>query len=74
MYNRRKFNVGKIVPILKLNTGPTDSINNIRPITISDSLSNIFEKYILQSMNDQIKLKENQFGFTKRYQRSTESL
>ena len=60
----RKFKVGKIVPILKLNTGPTDNINNIRPIT-SDSLSNIFEKYILQSMNDQIKLKENQFGFTK---------
>ncbi|CAF0985361.1 unnamed protein product [Brachionus calyciflorus] len=40
------FNVGKILPILKKNDGPNDEINNIRPITISDTIANVFEKYL----------------------------
>ncbi|RMZ99708.1 RNA-directed DNA polymerase from mobile element jockey-like [Brachionus plicatilis] len=44
------FNVGKILPILKNNNGPNNEINNTRPITISDTISNLFEKYILHRL------------------------
>ena len=59
------FNIGKIIPILKSNTGPSDNINNIRPITVSDCLSNIFEKFLLIQINKQLETNNKQFGFTK---------
>ena len=51
------FNNGKIVPIIK-------DINN-RPITILDTLSNIYEKYMLIIINKKVQGKKQQLGFTK---------
>ncbi|CAF1137773.1 unnamed protein product [Brachionus calyciflorus] len=55
--------IGKITPILKNSTESNKSTSNIRPITISDTLSNIFEKYILYEINKTYKNDELQFGF-----------
>ena len=41
------FNVGIIKPILKDDKAAQDDLKNTRPITISDSLSNIFEPFVL---------------------------
>lgn len=38
------FNVGKILTILKNSDNPNDDINNVRPIKISDTITNVFEK------------------------------
>ncbi|CAF0751774.1 unnamed protein product [Brachionus calyciflorus] len=44
-YNQKPYllNVGKILPIHKKSDGQTDDVNNIRPITISDTITNLFE-------------------------------
>ena len=39
--------------------------DNIRPITVSDTISNIFEKYLLIELNLKIKDEKQQLGFTK---------
>ena len=44
-----KFNVGKIIPILKDVNGNSTNLKNVRPITIADALSNVYEKYIQNS-------------------------
>ena len=40
-------NIGKLIPIVKDPKGK-DDISNTRPITISDTLSNIYEKVIIK--------------------------
>jgi hypothetical protein len=40
------FNVGKILPLVKNDKENCQDMNNIRPITVSDVLANIFEKYV----------------------------
>ena len=62
-YIPRSFNIGVITPILKDERGDTRSINNIRPITVSDVLANIFEKYILQIIEKNHQEPCQQFGF-----------
>ncbi len=52
------FNIGRIIPIIKDEKSSASDINNTRPITISDSLANIFEK----KTHKEHKL---QFGFKK---------
>ena len=52
------FNLGRITPILKDTNKSNKMINNIRPITVSDVISNIFEKYLLYRVNEQIKDKK----------------
>ena len=56
-------NIGKIIPIIKDNKKRADDINNIRPITISDTFAVIFEKYLLININSQIRDAYQQFGF-----------
>jgi endonuclease/exonuclease/phosphatase family metal-dependent hydrolase len=57
------FNIGKIIPIIKDEKGETDDMNNIRPITISDTLSNIFEKIVISEIESRNLDKDLQFGF-----------
>ena len=58
-----QFNVGKIIPVIKNPRGPTDQLQNLRPITISDTMSIIFEKFLLKKINAQIIDHKSQFGF-----------
>ena len=48
------FNVGKIVPIIKDVRGDLSSLDNVRPITLSDTLATIFELYFLEKLNQKI--------------------
>ena len=57
-------NVGVIVTILKDRAGPNDNIDNTRPITLSDTISGIFEFYLLSVMS-KIPTSKGQFGFKK---------
>jgi hypothetical protein len=57
------FNIGKIVPIIKDPRGDYSSVNNIRPITLSDTLATIFEIYFFLKLNATIDLSPEQFGF-----------
>lgn len=65
-YIPKKFNVGVITPIIKDEHGDLKSVNNIRPITVSDVLANIFEKYMLNHIEDAHNEPEQQFGFKAR--------
>jgi hypothetical protein len=57
------FNIGKIVPIIKDARGDLSSLDNIRPITLSDTLATIFELYFLDKLNQKLDLSPEQFGF-----------
>ena len=59
------FNVGKIIPILKDDKGKNNDLNNIRPITVSDAIANIFEKIILAEAQKTHVEHKLQFGFKK---------
>ncbi|CAF0893931.1 unnamed protein product [Brachionus calyciflorus] len=58
------FNIGKISPVIKDEKQSQCDANNVRPITISDTLANIYEKIVLSELNDSHKGTPNQFGFT----------
>lgn len=60
------FNVSIIKPIIKDQNKNAGDINNIRPISISNCLSQIFEKLILFSSPELHKIHKNQFGFKKK--------
>ena len=60
-----KFYFGKILPIIKDERDSKTEMINIRPITISDPLSNIFEIYVEQHIETRHKDPEVQFGFKK---------
>jgi hypothetical protein len=51
------FNVGKIISII-IDKKFSNDIINIRPITISDTIAIIFEKYLLININAQLKDKK----------------
>ena len=57
------FNISIIKPIIKDQNKNSDDINNIRPLSISNCLSQIFEKLILKSSPELNKIHKNQFGF-----------
>ena len=59
------FNVGKIMPIIKDDKESNSELNNIRPITVSDVLANIFEKYVCHHIELKHKDPDVQFGFKK---------
>ena len=59
----QNFNIGIIHPIIKNENGDLKSANNIRPITVSDLLSNIFEKYVLYCIEKTHIEPGQQFGF-----------
>jgi hypothetical protein len=57
------FNVGKINPLIKNEKERTNDLNKIRPITVSDSIANIFEKYIMIKLEEKYRDPDQQFGF-----------
>ena len=59
------FNVGLLTPIIKDEFGDTSCLNNIRPITISDTIANVFELYIKKRLQ-QVEVDTNQMGFRKK--------
>ena len=52
-----------IKPIIKDQNKNADDANNIRPLSISNCLSQLFEKLILKSSQGLHKIHKNQFGF-----------
>ncbi len=67
IYKTRKFpstfNDCKIKPIIKDYGKSRKDINNIRPITISNSLAQLFERLILNKNYNNLRTNKNQFGF-----------
>ena len=59
------FNVGIIKPIVKDAEADRNEINNLRPITISDTLANIYEKILLFEIDKSHFNSDKQFGFKK---------
>ena len=57
------FNVAIVVPLVKDSTKPNDDPNNLRPISISDAISNIFEMILLDRLNRHSPEELKQFGF-----------
>ena len=57
----KDFNIGLIVPIIKDATGDIKSVDNVMPMTLSDTLAIIFEIYILRNMDKN--MSAEQFGF-----------
>jgi hypothetical protein len=57
------FNVGIIKPIVKDTNGDANDVNNLRPITISDILANLYERIIMIEIEKDHKDHEKQFGF-----------
>jgi ADP-dependent phosphofructokinase/glucokinase len=62
--NPNRMNIGRVIPIIKNNQLSNEMLSNIRPITISDTMSNILEKYLLEKINVDSKYNKFQFGFT----------
>ena len=59
------FNVGVIKPLVKDKNKDLNDTNNLRPITISDAISNIYEKVLLHEIEKYIPGSNKQFGFKK---------
>ncbi|RNA33339.1 RNA-directed DNA polymerase from mobile element jockey-like [Brachionus plicatilis] len=59
----KNFNIGMVKLLVKDQTKDPNDINNLRPLTISESWAIIFEKIILEEINRTLSLKSNQFGF-----------
>ena len=57
------FNVSFIKPILKDFKKPNSDIKNLRPISISNSLSQFFERLILEFIPEIKNTHDNQFGY-----------
>lgn len=56
-------NVGVIVPLIKDPLGDPGSLENIRPITLSDTIATIYEKFIMSELESTNQSCMNQFGF-----------
>jgi retron-type reverse transcriptase len=59
------FNVGIVKPIIKDASQSCSAINTMRPLTISDTLANIYEKYMLVEVEVEFENHCVQFGFKK---------
>jgi len=57
------FNMGIIKLIVKDESKSHDDTNNLRPITISDTLTIIYEKLMIIFLNECLISKKEQFGF-----------
>ena len=56
-------NITHIIPILKDNKKPTDTINNLRPIFISNPFAQVFERILLNKIPSILNTHQNQFGY-----------
>jgi hypothetical protein len=61
----KNFNISIIKPIQKDTKKLEFDVNNIRPISISNCLAQIFEKIIVSTNQGILKVNQNQFGFRK---------
>ena len=57
------FNVAIMVPLVKDAKKDLDDVNNMRPISVSDAISNIFETVILSQLDKYCDDGIKQFGF-----------
>jgi hypothetical protein len=57
------FNTGLITLLIKDSKKPNNDLGNLRPIMLSDTLANLFEKLILKYLEPNITLSPFQFGF-----------
>ena len=57
------FNLSVIKPIIKDETKENNDLSNIRPIAISDSLANLYERITLKEIKKDHKDNKKQFGF-----------
>jgi hypothetical protein len=57
------FNISILKPLIKDQTKPSDSLNNLRPLSISDLFTNIFEKLLLNFIRMDHVDHPQQFGF-----------
>ena len=56
------FNTSFIKPIIKVNKKPNSDLTNLRPIAISNTLAQLFERLILEYIPNICKTNDNQFG------------
>ena len=59
------FNIGIIKPLVKDTNKESYDLNNLRPITISDTLANVYENYMLSEIEEMHNNNDKQFGFKK---------
>jgi hypothetical protein len=59
-----EMNTGLLIPIIKDSKASNNDINNVRPITLSDTLAILMEQIILIILKKFTALHELQFGFT----------
>lgn len=57
------FNISILKPLIKDQSKGANDINNLRPLSISDAYTNIFEKIVLMEMRKDHPDHEKQFGF-----------
>jgi hypothetical protein len=57
------FNTGLITLLIKDSKKPNDDLGNLRPIMLSDTLANLYEKLLLKYLEPNIILSPFQFGF-----------
>jgi len=60
-----RFNTSVMYALIKDSTKSTSDMNNIRGISVSDVLTNIFEKIMLKKINEACPTNSKQFGFSK---------
>jgi len=60
------FSYGIIVPVLKDKHGDSTDISNYRGITLSPSISKLFEKCLLAKFAEHLSVSHHQFGFKKK--------
>jgi hypothetical protein len=56
-------NYTHIIPLIKDSKKPSDSLNNLRPISISNTVAHIFERILQLKMPNLIKTHKNKFGY-----------
>ena len=56
-------NITHIIPIKKDKTKSINDINNLRPISISNTLAQIFERLLMMNLNSINNTHNNQFGY-----------
>ena len=65
-YIPNNFNVSHIIPIIKDKNKSSSDVNNLRPISISNALAQIFERLILIKIPNIIITSEFQFGYKRK--------